>query len=224
MIICKECGYSYQPQIAACPECGNPTAHNRMHGQYGAGTKTLSSISCPSCGAPSAAGKNCQWCGTAFPVNVTIPGRGMMSSNQVILECEFQKVVESRNAYSFVNCYVNVHGRTLMVLADDGSPHGIELWLLNFDGQVAENFKSYPDRHPFIRSDEGQYFKTFGVDFRSAAETAETILRQVYGVKDERILCTFEYGDNYSSGGDDGSGTAVAAGVIGGVIGSLIDW
>lgn len=91
--------------------------------------------------------------------------------------------------------------------------------LLGVMGMIFNNFQSYPERHSFYMSQNGMYARTFGVDYSIAARVADDILRKVYEVTSEQVTCSFEYGQNNSSG--DGN---VAAAALGGVLlGAFLD-
>lgn len=213
-IICPECGCPYDSTNSACPECGAP--NNTISGFAdirGYATE------CSCCGAPSNGFKMCQWCGSAIQY-IGQASNGKASNNRTILECEFKRIVNDRNLYSYIICHVNVNGHELMQVVDNNSPEGMKLSLFGVQGSVFANFQSFNEMHSFYSTGNGVFNRAFGIDYPSAAATADDILRQVYEVTSEQVSCNFEYGQ-VSNNSSDGN---VAAAAIGGVLlGALFD-
>lgn len=210
---CPECGCPYPVTRKACPECGSPNIVAPTSIDI-----TGYATECSSCGAPSNGLRVCQWCGSAIHF-VGTGNNNSGSNNKTILECEFKRLANDRNLYSYIICHVFVNGHELMQLLDDRSHNGLTLLLLGVFGIVFNNFNAYRGRHSFIMSQNGIYSRTFGLDFSSAATTADEILRQVYEVTSEQVSCSFEYGQN----GTGGDGNVAAAAIGGAIIGAFLD-
>lgn len=213
-ITCAECGCPYESTKMVCPECGAPNC------LIGASTDIRGyATECSCCGAPSNGYKLCQWCGSSIQyIGQMASGGG--SNNKTILECEFKRIVSDRNLYPYIVCHINVNGHELMQAIDNCSPDGMTLCLLGVQGTVMSNFMNYTEMHSFCSSGNGIFNRTFGIDYLSAAKTADEILRQVYEVTSEQVSCNFEYGQSSNASSD----SDVAAAAIGGLLlGSFLD-